>query len=500
MTNPCGALRLRAMRSRMSRVSCDVVVIGTELCGLTAAALVAHKGNRRVVVIEDNDPQDALPLGDRLAPTAPTLLRLSHVGPPAQVVETLGLKQDARRVLGDALALGVIDDPDVRMLLHPDTDKRRRELARVFGDAAEAIAKTLAIPMAEERAGVLEECALLHEDGFFEKRRARKRIELLGMQARFDEEHAAMRALTATPLGVVATQLVPHVQARQGASALGLAGELAMLQLQAGVHVAAKGGLGARAALRDELLRQITGHGGDVLKGRLDGIDVDGKFLTTIRATGANEYVAKAVIDATSRRDLAARLPESRRREKLIESEKLVQPAGEVAVARWLVPIAALPRPLPPMSIVLREEPDAGAVIGVYAGAPLKEGHKGGGLDETCVAVVCGAPCANGEGERAAAKLDALLEHLLPFAKPTLRARDIVIGPAAHAAMPRYVTINGGEHLLGGRRPRTPFGNLARAGRDLVPGFGVDAEVVAARSVATVIEEILASKRAQRAA
>ncbi len=483
----------------MSRVNCDVVVVGTELCGLVAAALVSHVGGRRVVVVDDGDPQDALPLGDRLAPIAATWVRLASTGPAAQVFEAVGLKQDARRVLGDAQAIGILDDPDTRLLLFVDADKRNKELERVFVNDHAAIAAALAAPSSDARYGYLAEVAHVHEDGFFEKRRHQKRIALLGHAVTMDAPDAAMRAALALPLGVALAQLVPFVQGRGNAAVDGTAGVLALQHAQAGAYTHARGGLGPRAALRDELLRQIVGHGGEYLKERVDSIDGDGKTISALNVTGSNTYVAKVVIDATSRRDLSARLAAGRRTDKLKASEHSVRHADDAVSVRWLVPRAVLPRPLPSMSLVLRAAPARAAVVGVYLGAPLKEGQRGGGVDDSFVAVVASTLCETGAAQVAAQHLEATLDALLPFASAQVRARDVVAGAIARCALPQWFVDGPAEHPYGGRRPQTAFKNLVRAGRDVVPGLGLDGEIVSARAVAHVVERMLGVGQKQAA-
>jgi hypothetical protein len=515
----------------MSRVTCDVVVVGSELCGLAAAALIAQQASgKRVIVLDDGDPSLALALGDRFVPTAPGLVRLGVTtagldratqipstpnaqnpivqSPVAQLLDSLGAKQDVRRVLGDVGGLGIIDDPDIRMIVPIEAEARVRELARVFGpDEGARTAVKIQELSADARAALYAEAALLHEDGFFEKRRARKRVEALGPAGSLDEEDPAAVGIAGLSLGVAAGQLLPFLQWRSvgdegaAASARGLAGLLAGLQMQAGVHGASRGGLGPRAALAELLADVIRRHRGEVLKGKVEALEVDGKNVTVVKATGANDYVARVVIDATSRRDLATRLPEGRRKEKLLESEKHVQLAGDAAVVRWLVPAASLPRGLAPVSLVLAPPTEAGGgiLVGVYSGAPLREGHKNVGVDDTLVAVVAATTCAAGKAAAAAAEVEAALERLLPFAKEQLKARDALVGGPARTALPRWAVVES-EHPLMGRRPQTPFANLLRAGRDLVPGLGVEGELMAARSVVTVAEHLLGAGRRSDAA
>lgn len=483
----------------MSRLSCDVMIVGTELCGLVAGALIAQQqSGRRVVVVDDGDPLLGLPLGDRFAPPMPSLLRLPSHGTASQVLETLGLRQDARRALAEPGGLGVVDDPDIRMIVPVDAEARARELSRVFAaDEGARTATRLHDVAAESIAPVIDEAAFLHEDGFFEKRRARKRLEALGGAARLEQDEDAA-AFDALALGVALAQLLPFVQGRPDAAPRGLAGHLAALQLQAGAHAGAKGGLGPRAALADMMLDIIRRHRGEVLKERVEEVFADGKHITGVKITGANDYTARVLIDATSRRDLTRRLPEGRRRDKLLEAEQRVIPAGDAAAARWLLPIAALPRGMPPLLLTLRPPPAHGVLLGLYAGAPLKEGHKTTGLDETSVAVVAGAWCEAGASERTAQELDAWLDRLMPFARDVARTRDLVVGEPARAALSPWQVVDS-EHLLGGRRPMTPYANLLRAGRDLVPALGVDGELTAARAVVAAAETPLGKRQNEAA-
>ncbi len=492
----------RGYRRRMSRVACDVVVIGGELCGLAAAALIANQSGRsaRVVVLDDGDAVTAMPLGDRFVPTVPTLLRLPTSGPVGALLDSLQLKQDARRVLGEPGGLGVIDDPDVRMVVPVEGESRAKELARVFGaDEGARTAARLHDVNADARAGLYAEAGLIHEDGFFEKRRQKRRLEALAAMGRTEDDDPAALALAAVSLGVAGEQLLPFVQHASTGSARGFGGLLAALQLQAGAHGSSKGGLGPRAALGEMLAEIVRRHRGEIFKAKIEAVEADGKTITAVKATGANDYVARVVIDATSARDIATRLPEGRRRDKLLEAEGHVVHGGDAVSVRWLVPAAALPRGLPPLALVLRPPPASGVLVGVYAGAPLREGHKNVGVDDSLVAVVGAAVCATGEAESAAAGVEAALDQLLPFAKEQTRAREVLAGGAARAALAPWKVVDS-EHGLGGRRPQTPYANLLRAGRDLVPALGPEGELMAARAVAAAAEEMLgANKRGEAA-
>ncbi len=482
----------------MSKLVTDVVVVGGELCGLAAAAVIAH-GHKNVVVLGDGEPPDVLPLGDRLAPVAPTLWRFPAGGPGAALVDGLGLKQDARRVLGDPVGLGIVDDPDVRMQVEFASPAREAELGRVFGEAGAKVAALLHELPLDQRHKLLLEAGLLHQEGFFEKRRAKKRQALLGAAGSFDAPDPATSSLVDTGLGAALPYIVPFVQGLGTSSVQGLGGYLAAIPLAAGAQPSARGGLGPRHAMKELLRGVIRGHGGDILeRERVVNVHVDGKSVLRIETSGANDYQAKAIIDATSRRDFTERIPAGRRRDKMLAAEAAIPVVSEAIVVRWLVHVSAVPRGMPPLLLALPQDPAGTAVlVGTFAGLPPKEGNKTAAVDDPLVAVVAMTLCQVGpvqDAERAAELLDQRLGELMPFARQHIKATDRLCGPQAQGIHPLYAAVLKPEHILLGRRPGTGFVNVFRAGRDLAPPLGVDGELVAAKSVAASVQAAMGVK------
>lgn len=485
----------------MSRVNVDVAVVGGELCGLAAAALLSLAG-KKVVVVDDGDVVSR-PLGDRLVPIASSLWRLPVAGPAAGLFDVLALKADARRLLGEPTGLGVVDDPDLRCVLPAAPEALARELVRVFGDErGRAQERALKAVDVARRHPAFGELASLHEDGFFfEARRARARVEALGAVGNLDADDEGLLELQGDGAGLwpVAQQLRGFVQSAAAPRERGLAAALASSYLSGGAPLG--GGLGPRAILRDLLLSFVKHHGGDVVSERVEMVEADGKRLTLLRtvarkedsltprsardsriprAAGSDEFVPRVVVDATANRDLSDRLPASRLREKLLAWQGRVVVTGKTTSVRWLVPVRLLPRGMPPLLLLLGQSGDAPVLVSLCNGIPLADA-KGSHLDEQLLALVATAPTDD------ARWLEDQLGRLLPFTREHLRARDAVDAAPVHAAF----VVKDSEHPLMGRRPRTPFPNLVRAGRDLCPGFGIDGELVAARSVVAVVEGAL---------
>jgi hypothetical protein len=463
----------------MSRRVFDVVVVGGELCGLAAAALLAQAG-KRVALIDDDD-RFARVLGDRLCPIAPSLWRMPPQGPVAALFDGLGLKSDARRLLGDATALGVVDDDDLRCVVPVSEDARSREFGRCFGAPRGAVmAGALGAFDATSRAALFAELGTLHEDGWwFQARRARRRWQALGAVGRVDDVDASVQPLwgDGDALAPVLAQLRPFVQCRAEAAPRGLAGFVAATQLCAGVPTAFP--LGARPALHDLLRRFVLQHGGEAFADRVEAVSVDGpRVLGLTTASQRLEIAPRVVVDATVGRDLARRLPISRRQARLLAQQARVVDAGGASAVRWLLPVQALPRGMPTTVLVLGEGAPP-VLVAVSPGALVADAGKTTQLDDRLACVTAVATTLD------VGLITAVLERLLPFASASIRAHDVVDARGFHGPL----SILDSQHPLGGRRPRTPFSNLVRAGRDLAPAYGIDGELLTARSVVAIVDQ-----------
>ncbi|MFZ9888266.1 MAG: hypothetical protein ACO3JL_12260 [Myxococcota bacterium] len=474
----------------MSVLHADVAVIGNELCGYAAAALLAH-GRRRVVVIDDGEGDDAKPLGDRLVPTSTSLWRPPASGPAAELMEQLGLRQRVRHELGDAIGLSLIDDPDVRVVLPPDPGERLAELQRAFGEAGPRLQQVMQGFPADGRDALVEEAALLFEVGLLERYRAKKRVQRLGNIGDLDGHDPVAAGLGVRGPGAALPHLLPFVQHLAAPPAHGLAGYLGMAVLSLGTAGNGRCGLGLRSSLRALFSEVVQGHTGDVLRdtGAVELV-VDKKRVLQVNTDGQNQYRVRAVIDATTGRTLSSRLPASRPTDALRAQEQLVPMTGGAASVRWLLPRAFLPRGLPSRALVLSEEEGLpSALLGVYSHPPpLLPSKK---MEDDVAAVVLAARCEDDRSHEVAKRLDERLERLMPFAQRHCEARDHVVGTEAKCAMPTYQPASTAQHSLRGRRPTTPFSNLFRAGRDLAPALGIDGELAAARAVATAAQRVL---------
>jgi hypothetical protein len=434
------------------------------------------------MLIDDGDV-GVRALGDRVAPVASSLWRLPGTGPVSTLLDDLGQKADARRVLGEPVGLGVADDPDVRCTFPLGEEARGRELRRVFGDAGRTLAASLQAFDPSRRQGPLQELRSLHEDGwFFEARRAKKRVLACGAAADIDGDDLETAPFLGEGAGIgpLLMQLAPFVQWRAQPPPRGIASSWAALMLQGGTALGAAG-VGPRAAVAELFVAFIRQRGGEVIHDRVAAVEAAGRRVTTLRLEhGRDDIAPAAVIDATWARDLVDRLPSGRAREKLLLQQGRVVSVGGSTSVRWLLPARALPRGMPPVMLVLDPEGTAPVLCVVGQGAPIAETGKGSHLDEQLVYVVATSPTKDGQF------VERVVQRLLPFARATVRASDIV---DVSTICPRY-ELKDPMHVLGGRRPRTPWKNLVRAGRDLAPAWGTDGELIVARSVFALVDQL----------
>lgn len=485
----CVAARQPTGEDLLSLLHSDVVVIGSELSGWVAGALLAQTG-RRVTVIDDEEGVDMRPLGERNVPLCPTLWRMPQTGPAAQVIDQLGLRQRARAEFARPVGLGLVDDPEIRMVLGVEPEARQHEVQRVFGTTADIVLEGLARFRIDARDCLVEEATRLHENGFFSRLRAKQRRKSYGTAGQPQIDDNDVRCLLSTPLGIALKYVAPFVQNLSNPAPNGVASWLAAWQLVAGTLAGTKSGIGLRGAFRRMLTETIEANGGEVIEEvRIRHVETDGKKATQIKTSGADDYACKCLIDATRSRTLAARMTPSPRRETYLAEQEQVPLTRGAAIVRWLLPAGLQPRGMPERLVVLPEEIEgAPALVGVFPAPPLLDRPKQN--DTAQVAVVAVAPCAIDDSDAQCEKLDHRLQRLMPYVKSGVVAQDHIFGMDAASILPGYGQ-SPTNHFLAGRSPATAFSNVARAGRDLAPALGIEVEIASARAVAQYVESRL---------
>ncbi len=469
----------------------DVLVLGAELGGALAAALLAKRG-LRVLWAEHAQLAPGYEHDGFLFTSPPYIVPPFRSWPMVESSFTeLGLTTGFQRALKPAGPWQIVL-PRHRLDLPNDAPRRLAELQREFGSGGTRVAETL---------GALAAMPETSDPFFrflddFAPRGWLERFRLGRRAARVEGLRSPSPLSRDEPLEVLLAGLVPFLVQQEPAGPLAVTRVLAQL-LKAPMRLP-----GGREGLREALGKRFTELGGTLLPqeglaGRaVEGIDFEGPQVT-LRVRGAEAvYRAQWLVAAMDPGLLTGLLPEEGPGRKLAEHLGGLTPKRLVLTVHWVVPEKVLPRGMG--ELVLMDGGQSGPVW-IQVQATRRAGARG---DEESLRTVS-ASALVGSGVRdagesglrlPAAGLERTLEALLPFsvAQRVARSVPLVDGPGAlGGAGPRlvYEAADGSPTGLEGLGVRTPVRHVLFAGREAVLGIGLEGELLAGARVAAVVHE-----------
>jgi phytoene dehydrogenase-like protein len=477
----------------------DVCVVGSQLGGVVAGALLARRGYR--VLHVDHDGVGAhYEDGGYLLPYAPAMIPSPRAFPAADAaLAELGLTSDLGRALEPCTPDLQILLPRNRVDLPRDPAGRAAELRREWPGDAERLEAGFAglQKLFDAATPFLKLMPPLPPAGLLERRKVRRALRFASSvpgvgEVRPDQatpfegmrDHPLVRALAAS------VRFLGYLEGE--ASPLGLTRLLGATMR--GVYRLP----GGMAELREILRRKIAESRGELLGGEsgpaiASAMEIDGRKIAAVRLAGdSNSYVARAFVVATDA-PAVRRLLSASGAAKVVALLDKIRPSREMLTVNLVVRTAALPPALGQTAIAVRDplgtELEDVVLLQVL---PARRGAKKGSVetvpDERVVSAGAFIPADSRDGgapriAELAARVRLAVAEAIPFferhlikesvpalAAPTEgRGSRLLSHPLYEVALPQTMRVTG-------LPSHPPLKNLVFAGREVVPGLGLEGE------------------------
>ncbi|WP_223634605.1 NAD(P)-binding protein [Corallococcus sp. EGB] len=487
-----------------SRHVYDVIVLGSQVGGALAAALLA-KRSHRVLLVEHDGMGPGYEHDGFVLPYAPFVAPPLKAMPAVEEALTeLGLSTVIGRALRPHAPELQLVLPKNRVDLSGDATRRRAELTREFGEAGEGIQGALTGSAAQHEAtdAFFKAGPQLPPDGFFEGWKLKGQIK----------EHPALEAAPRLagddPALSLVRGLLPFLVHLEKPGA-----PLAQTRALSQVLTAPSTYPGGMDALRDVLTRRLTELGGDVL-GRdnpagfiVEELAFEGSKFSGVKLVRSDTlYRASCLVTATDSGALRRLVTDKKHHRGLLEHLDQSNIKSLLFSVNWVVPEAALPRGMGELVLLDTQDPELGPLL--VQQHPARTAGATGHKDVEGVRVVCAGAfvpaSAREEGEEhlraLASRIEEHLDRLMPFTKQHRALRSVPYldagGVRGSRLMPHPLYTFETEAFLGvtGLKQRTPAKNVILAGREVLPGLGLEGELLAGMRAARLVQEMLNKK------
>ncbi len=493
------ATKGKKLSSGPTRHVYDVIVLGGQLGGPLAAALLA-KRHLRVLYVDHDGLGPGYEHGDWLLPYGP------FVSPPLKsmpVVDEalieLGIHttvQHAMRPHEPGLQLVF---PKHRLDLHADETKRLAELTREFGESGERVHAALARMSAQHE----------QSDRFF------KDVELPPVGPfgpwKLRREIQRRPALREAPAlegqedpGKLVRELLPFVTWLDAPET-----PLAQTRPLSQVLKSPNYWPGGRDGLRELLVRRLIDLGGDVVSRETsdawiaEQLNFEGRKLVGVQLLQSKAvYRAGAFIAATDAGAIRRLIPEKKHHRKLTGLFDLVETKRYLFTVNWVLAEELLPRGMGEL-LLTRAQDELGAML-----VQVHRARKANGEEDPNSRVVCAGvfvPAGTRDlGEEhllgLKARIELELERLIPFARGRLQLSSAPYLDAGSVRgsrlLPHPLLSIDTESFAGitGIGPQTPVKNLFLASREVLPGLGFEGELLAGIRAARLVQQTIHKK------
>lgn len=484
-----------------SRHVYDAIVVGSQLGGALTAALLA-KRKHRVLLIDHDGTGTGYEHGGYVLPYGPSITPPLKAMPLVEEAFTeLGLTTTVQRSLRPHQPELQLVLPRHRVDLNPDPARRRAELVREFGDTAEGLlaALTATASQHEESNAFLKEQPNLPPDGFLESWGLKKKIG----QHEGLEKHP--RLSNNTPPGALLRGLLPFlIHLDEASSPLALTRPLSQA-LQSPQRFP-----GGNEGLREMIVKRLSELGGDVLTREnsdsyvVEEITFDGARFSGVKLVRSDVvYRASCLVSAMDSSALRRLITDRKRHRSLLEHLDASNTRSLLFAVNWVVPANTLPRGMGELLLLESEDVELRPLLIQVHPARTPAGQEDESLRVVCAAAFVPASVRDlGEEHMQvlAQRIDKELETLMPFTLPhrVLRSAPYLDagGVRGSRLMPHPLYTFEAEAFLGvtGLKQRTPAKNILLAGREVLPGLGLEGEFLAGMRAARLVQDMLKKK------
>lgn len=495
----------------------DVCVVGSQLGGIIAGALLARRG-LRVLHVAHDDLGPGYLSGGYLLPWGPAFIPSPRFMPAADAVLTeLGLATDVSRALEPS-------NPDLQLLLprhrvdvSRDAAALRTELRREWPGDAEALDGAFATLAAlYDHAGIfLKGNPPLPPDGFGDRRAIKKALKLAasapGVTAEVGEtrpfagveDHELVRSLG------VAERFLTYLD--------GPPSPFSEVRLLGGALRGTHRLPGGQGTLREMVRRRIAESRGELRGGpgepaTVIGLELDGGRVAAVRlADSPDAFVARAFVLAADAASIRRLLPPGAAEARSARVLEEIRPRRRLFALNLIVKRGALPPALGENVLALRDPAGGDGIdnaVFLQILPARRDGRKGAAEAVADERVVCASAFLPADATslealtRAAAQIREAVADAIPFfdrhlvaeSAPVLSSPVGVEEGLRLLSQPLYETEL--ESTLGvtGLPVRSPWKNAFFAGREVLPGLGIEGEIYAGVQAAGHVAATLGRK------
>ncbi len=476
----------------------DVIILGGQLGGAFAAALLAKRGYK-VLLIEHDGLGEGYEHQGFLLPFAPFISPpFKALGSVEEAFSELGLSTAISRTLRAHVPELQLVLPDHRLDLSlTEEPKRLAELTREYGPDAgphhAAMAQLAAFHQPQD--AFFKQPMELPADGFMEtwglKSLVKKAPQLASPLPALPEDGPSRALLDLIPfLTYLDSPEHPLAVARALSQALSQPSRFP----------------NGREGFRELLTRKLQDLGGDLLTQEnskhfiAEELVLEGDRVVGIKLVQSETvYRAAAFIGATDAGALRRLVPDKKKHRKLTDLLDLSTTRKFLFTLNWVVPAEMLPRGMGELLLQHNDDEDLGPVLIQVLSARRVGKPEDEGLRVVCAGAFVpastrelGESHLKGLSDRLGAQLDALMpftrQHVKVVSAPYLDASSM----RGSRLLPHPLfAFESAERVLGveGLSQRTGTKNMFLASREVLPGLGLEGELLSAVRAARLVQE-----------